>query len=305
MFQALNPRKKLIWDRVFATLSTENSRKWTVLPPVSDATSVTTVLGSIGRTFLGIDPFTSTNISTASTWDSYVQIHGKCFVEIRNVSNHNCVLDVYVCEVREDMSDFNWTDTAGPPLITAIQKYAAYLYAVGIDYQANTAEVQEGGEAGVGTIIDYDKTINSFADLGECTPYLSTEFCQAFHIMSKQKVELLPGQSYKGKLKARMFKWSATEAVGSSIQDDDIAFGNGVTRFVMIGQRGVMGKGNADDTKVGYMKTALAINMKFIYDSVPHSVTKKSIATRLTDRVDITGVTLEAPTNVLVKDHGE
>lgn len=290
IFQALMPTRKLIWDCIQNIQSSQNSRRWVVLPALSDETRMMTALTSVGAEQLDKD-ITGVALSAIVNFDNYTSVKCRMYMTIQNVSNHPCIVDVFTCICREDIVNSNFSDIAGPPLVTAFQQHANFRYVWGLDKQAAGPQIG----VGAGTLINYTIASNTFEDLGEFSPYMSEEFVKEFKILSKQQVTLNPQQTYKGKLSAKTHKYSYEDSIGPASLQTKLAHG-GVTKFVLIGIRGILGKSNADDAIVGYMTADVAVNQKFIYDVVPHTVAKKSIATRLTDRPTLGMAVLEGPT---------
>jgi len=215
----------------------------------------------------------------------------------RNVSNHDCFLEVYACVARvnsfRDSADNSVTDT---------DDRAMHKLVDGWDYKTADTRVNN---AGTGTEVVYTaggKDCTTYSSL--LTPFQSKAFTQSYKIENVWSVKMKPGDDLFVKQNCPAFTYDSLKHDSgfndaSQTQQEDVGK---VTKFLLVKLRGCLGKGNADDTKTGYLSTDIAWESLVKIKLRKMNRDNDLMALESTTRDNLLGVTLEGPTDYDMKD---
>lgn len=219
----------------------------------------------------------------------------------RNVSNHDCFMEIFACVSRKD----SYLDTADNSL-TSTDDRAMHKLIDGWDYHTVATRVDR---AGTGTEVVYtngNPYCESYSNF--LSPFMSKSFTSAYKVENVWRVKLAPGDDFFVKQRIPSFVYDSMKHDGgfgdttSQTQQEDVG---GVTKFLLVKTRGVLGKGTADDTKTGFVTTDIAYEHLVKLKVQKMNRDKDLLALESTGRDDLTAVTLEGPTEVEMKNEDQ
>lgn len=226
-------------------LSVPDNKRYQVLGSHGCYGGFSTILGATGRDG-------ALGSSTDPLLDYYVYNH-KISYHFRNVSNHATFFEVYELELRKDhnIDTTTNTNTGCPQLImNQLNEGWEQLAATGEFDNTGTGTVAAYSSGGV-SIDTYMKTL---------TPFKSKNFVNLVKVVKTSRVKLLPGDDfwYNVRVKAHRFKHDEWFR-GDDLQRREGAAG--LTKILMVGIRGALGKSNANDAISGWVSSDVAFEI--------------------------------------------
>lgn len=216
----------------------------------------------------------------------------------RNVSNHDCFMEIFACVSRRD----SYLDTADNSL-TSTDDRAMHKLIDGWDYKTAAARINRAGGGTEVVYTDGNTYCESYSNF--LSPFMSKAFTQSYKVENVWRVKLAPGDDFFVKQRIPSFVYDSMkhdEGFGdttSQTQQEDVG---GITKFLLVKTRGVLGKGNLDDTKTGFVTTDIAYEHLVKLKVQKMNRDKDLLALEATGKDDLTGVTLEGPTEHEMQD---
>lgn len=303
--KVLCPDKKAVWLRNGTIQSAQNEIRYYFLPGIFDR-ALTNTTSSISAGVSGALP-SLINLAGITTSESGAPGYDWKIsnvlqrVSLRNVSNHTAIVRIYECQARQDIRQ-SPSFTSGPPILTNTQVYGAEDLFLGWDLITGTVEATA---VGTGTIVKYN-TGQEYVDMvGDLSIFDSTNFVKNYKIVKTYKQIMPPSANLFVKMstKGRQFDgyWDATGNTG----EEQIQIYADSSKFFLVQVTGVLGKATDNDAIVGAMTTDIAWDLKQTWNYYPVIQYKKSVAHRLNDRTNITGKTLEGPSDFSIASENQ
>lgn len=212
-------------------------------------------------------------------YDHVIQFH------FRNTGNHAAFLHLYEVAFRNNHNIDTTTNTS-----TACATFAMNQLNQGWEKLAAAGEFGVGGT--IAAYTEGNTTLES--NMKSLTPYQSIHFTQQFKIMKVSRVKLAPGDDYWYKIRVPAHTFKAYEwNRGDDLQRMEAKAR--VSKLLLYGCRGALGKGTEDDTKSGWMSVDLALEKITKAKVVQVGERDKEMGVSYTSD-DLTTVTLEAGT---------
>jgi len=246
VLKLLNGERQYLADARGRELSSlQDKYLYQTVGPAGTSGAMKTIIESTGRDALQLGDVTDAQQLKYQIFQYQVNTH------FRNVSNHDCFMEIYECICRKDtQAGFSMDARAMQSLVD------------GWDAFAPNAAINNTG-TGTDVVFTSGNTTCS-AISGNLTPFKSRSFTKDYKIANVIRVKLKPGDDlfHKQKVKSHVYDplielGGFTNAATVKTRDQI----GGVSRFLLIRLRGALGKCNSDDTLTGYVKTDVAYEL--------------------------------------------
>ena len=242
--RAVAGKRQYIQEDNVHMFSNHGQVKWIVVDQFADRFMYDAVLQSTGHD-LALGNHQDPNVT-------YRIDRPRAHYHFRNVSNHACYMNIFVCTYRENLP-FDSTDQT-----SQIKKFVINQLVTGWDDLMQAAQVTN---AGTGTVVDYTQDeIYCSSTVKYLSPFHSKPFTQKFIVENQIGGRFEPGQDYHLDVSAKGHDWiyrAQTPAQSST----SVEGYRKKSKFILVSLHGVLGKGVDDDTKIGWMSTDIGVEI--------------------------------------------